>query len=252
MHSKLPSISEEEESGEPLESMDDDFNCTSNDDTYRYYMSKLIEAIGKCLDKSMTQLQIIDLQNRIYEFKNIYSEIIDKFLKLNIHNDEKKIKKFNEFYTKFEELVIQNEYIKTDHAGKLSMLQELATEYLNLNDYNHKNLKNTIKEYLIDIKFEALFLPGITECSINSDIFDIYQKIIATIEDITICNKRLSGNVKNLFIRMYNIYYDITQHESNISGSGGKKKSRRKARKLNKKKSIRKKSHKRKRRTRKY
>ena len=46
------------------------------------------------------------------------------------------------------------------------------------------------------------------------------------------------------------IYEKIDAEEA--THSGGKKKTRRKARKLNKKKSIRKKSHKRKRRTRKY
>ena len=46
------------------------------------------------------------------------------------------------------------------------------------------------------------------------------------------------------------IYKMIDADNSNLDG--GKKKTRRKSRKLNKKKSIRKKSHKRKRRTRKY
>lgn len=58
------------------------------------------------------------------------------------------------------------------------------------------------------------------------------------------------GKPFDIAIATGKIYERIDATEA--TGSGGKKKSRRKPRKLNKKKSIRKKSHKRKRHTRKY
>lgn len=250
MSDNLPSTSEDKR----FESMDND--CTNNNDKYKEYMLRLEEAIRKCKVKSNTSKAIANIKKEINDFKAKFSAIIDKFLELNI-NDEKK-DKFYEFYAKFIDFEKQDDYKQMEPTHKLSMLKQLANEqyYDFFTDPHHIILKDYIKKYLRQLNLEARILSLLESCKKHSypyahELFHTYKIIIKIIEDIIICD-RLSEDKKNLFIHMYNIYYEITDYELKITRSGGKKKTRRKPRKLNKKKSRRKKSHKRKRRTRKY
>ena len=241
---------------EIAESPMDDDDCKSNDDKYSGHMSQLKEAIGNCPNISNTSELITNIEKEINDFKAKFSVIIDNFLKLNI-NDEKK----NKFYTfddKFLEFEKQDDYKQMEPAKKLSIVKQFAKEkYPDFNTMrNHKILKESIELYIRKLNINPPILFSVlNSCSNrkwNRFIFNMYQNIISINESIIICDKNLSEDKKKLFTHMYNIYSEIVQYEIAISGSGGKKKTRRKARKLNKKKSIRKKSHKRKRRTRKY
>ena len=257
---RLPSIHEEEHEDEDE---DEDEVDDSN-------MTKMMKYISICINKKLESQNMVEIkyniEKRINDLKMYFSMIIDIIKELDISKKSNNTEFIN-FYSNFSNLVNNYEKYKlSNRKDKLTQIKKLLTQIKKLaeREYSavlevadYRVLKQYIKQYTKEVhrNQDIMRFQG---CKNFKYIYENYLEFITNIEDKLLSNNYLKGN--KIFDYIYNIYFKMSEleilieheTENKATRGGGKKKSRRKPRKLNKRKSIRKKSRKRNRRTRKY